>query len=46
MSDCERNRELMSMMLDGELTAEQEAGLRTHIASCDECRRVYEAFQA
>lgn len=45
MSDCERNRELISLMLDGELTAEQEAGLRTHIASCDECRRVYEAFQ-
>ena len=45
MSDCERYTELMSQMLDGELPAEQAAELRTHIETCAECKRVYEAFE-
>ena len=45
MNDCEKYTELMSQMIDGELNAEQESELRTHIASCEECRRVFEAFE-
>ena len=44
MSDCARYRELISLLLDGELTAEQESSLRTHIKTCAECKRAYEAF--
>lgn len=45
MTDCEKYMELMSAMLDGELTSEQEAELRTHIDQCEDCRRVYDAFK-
>ncbi len=45
MTDCEKYIELMSAMLDGELSVEQEAELRAHIAECDDCRRVYNAFK-
>ena len=44
MSDCEKYIEMISAMVDGELTAEQEAELRTHIDRCGECARVYDAF--
>ena len=44
MSDCTKYIELISSMVDGELSAEQELELRTHIEHCDECRKVYEAF--
>lgn len=44
MSDCARYRELISLLTDGELTAEQESSLRTHIETCAGCKRVYEAF--
>lgn len=45
MTDCEKYMELMSAMLDGELSDEQEAELRTHIDKCEDCRRVYNAFK-
>ncbi|MBP8640234.1 MAG: zf-HC2 domain-containing protein [Oscillospiraceae bacterium] len=44
MSDCEKYIEMISAMVDGELTAEQEAELRTHIDSCQECARIHDAF--
>lgn len=44
MSDCDKYIEMISAMVDGELTAEQEAELRTHIDQCGECARVYDAF--
>lgn len=44
MNDCEKYTELMSQLLDGELSAEQESELRTHIASCESCRKVFDAF--
>ncbi len=44
MSDCEKYIELISSMVDGELTNEQETELRTHMENCDECKRVYNAF--
>ncbi len=45
MTDCEKYLELMSAMLDGELSGEQEAELLTHIDTCTECKRVYNAFK-
>jgi len=44
MSNCEKYIEMISAMVDGELTAEQEAELRTHIEQCGECAKVYDAF--
>lgn len=45
MNGCESYIEQISALLDGELPPEQEAGLRTHIEGCADCRRVYDAFQ-
>ena len=44
MADCEKYIEMMSAMVDGELPEAEEAELRAHIESCDECSRVYNAF--
>lgn len=44
MRDCDKYVEMISAMVDGELGAEQEAELRTHIDSCAECARIYDAF--
>ena len=44
MTDCEKYIELISCLVDGELSEEQEAELRAHIGVCPECKRVYEAF--
>lgn len=46
MSDCETNQALISAMLDGELSEAEAAGLRTHIAECEDCRAMYQAFTA
>lgn len=42
---CEKAYELMSAKLDGELSAEQDAELTAHLASCPECRRLMQAMQ-
>ena len=44
MRDCQKYIEMISAMVDGELTAQQETELRTHIDQCSECARVYDAF--
>lgn len=44
MNDCQKYIEMISSMVDGELTAQQEAELRTHIDQCGECARVHDAF--
>lgn len=44
MRDCDKYIEMISAMVDGELSAEQETELRTHIDTCGECARVYDAF--
>ena len=46
MRTCEEYQELISAMLDGGLTAEETAEVEAHIASCGECRAMYEAFAA
>lgn len=46
MSECERFEERISALLDGELSAEEEAELRAHLEQCPDCRAIYEAFAA
>ncbi len=46
MIDCNKCREMISCLLDGELDEEEQASVHEHIASCPECRCVYEAFCA
>lgn len=46
MIDCEKCREMISCLLDGELSEEESAQVREHIGQCAECRAVFEAFSA
>ena len=46
MSKCETIRELISAMLDGELSRADAETVGAHIAQCDDCRAMYQAFQA
>lgn len=46
MSDCRKYQELISLMLDGELSTEKTVELNVHMARCPECRAMYEAFEA
>lgn len=43
---CNEIRELISCMLDNELSAEESALVTEHVAGCPECMRVFEAFHA
>ena len=42
--NCNEIRELISCMLDGQLSAEDSAIVAEHLAECPECMRVFEAF--
>lgn len=44
--NCEEIQEKISMMLDGELSEIDRAGLMEHIDNCPECKAVYHAFSA
>lgn len=44
MIDCEKCREMISCLLDGELSEAEQSLVREHIAACPECRSVYDAF--
>ena len=46
MIDCEKCREMISCLLDGELSQAEQSLVREHIAACPECRSVYDAFSA
>lgn len=46
MTDCEKCREMISCLLDGELSQAEQSFVREHIAACPECRSVYDAFSA
>nr|AMP55585.1 putative zinc-finger [uncultured bacterium] len=37
---------LISAMLDGELSEEETAQVQAHVAVCDDCRAMYDAFTA
>ncbi len=41
---CEYYQALMSRLLDGDLTAEEQAAAQEHIRSCPDCARVWDAF--
>lgn len=44
MQECNKYREMISCMADGELPAHEAEELRAHMDTCPECRLVYEAF--
>lgn len=44
MKDCAEYREMISQMADGELTEPHKTELARHMASCPDCRRLYDAF--
>lgn len=46
MSDCKSNQELISRLLDEELTESEKAALAEHLAGCRECSALYQAFSA
>lgn len=46
MKECEHYQELISRLLDEDLTVDEDAALKSHLESCAECRRMFEAFSA
>lgn len=44
MDTCGKYFEMISQLIDGELSAQQESELRTHMGNCPDCAKVYEAF--
>ena len=46
MSDCEKIQELISAMLDGEVSESEKAEIEKHVEGCPECRAMLDAFTA
>lgn len=46
MNECEKYREMMSAMLDGELDAGENERLIAHLSLCAECRELYELISS
>ena len=46
MSRCEEYQELISRLLDGDLTVRERVALEEHIRSCPDCAALYSAFSA
>ena len=46
MSHCDKYMEMASLYVDGELSEDDLPELLTHLESCAECRRYYEAYKA
>ncbi len=44
MSQCEIYQELISRMVDGDLSAQEEADLARHIETCPDCAALFQAF--
>ena len=44
MSQCEIYQELISRMVDGDLSAREEADLARHIETCPDCAALFQAF--
>lgn len=42
--NCNEARDLLSAKLDGELSPEELANLEAHMASCEECAMIYQAY--
>ena len=45
-TECERFEELLPLYIDGELSAEDAAGLTVHLAGCEECMQSLETYRA
>lgn len=46
MTSCETYQEMISRMLDGDLSAEERAGLSEHVKGCPDCAAAYVAFRS
>lgn len=46
MNDCAKIQEMISAMLDGEISAGERAAIEAHIALCPECAAMYADFTA
>ncbi len=46
MSECTKFQELISSAVDNEISDADKEALEAHLAECEACRRVYEAFSA
>ncbi len=46
MDNCTQMQELISRLLDKDLSREERETLRRHLEDCPECRTMYEAFSA
>ena len=46
MTSCKKIQEMISSMLDNELSAEERTAVEEHIAHCSECAAMYEDFSA
>jgi len=46
MKDCREYQEHIGALLDGELTEAEAAEVKAHMASCEDCRAMYEALCA
>ena len=46
MDNCTQMQELISRMLDEELSRDEREALRRHLEDCPDCRTMYEAFSA
>lgn len=46
MSSCEHYQELISRLVDEELSAEEQAVLVSHLEHCPDCAALYQAFQS
>ena len=46
MDKCERYQEMISAMVDGELSEEQRQELEAHLAVCPDCQALLRAFTA
>ena len=44
MSSCEKYQELISRMVDGDLSQKEQKELLAHIETCPECAALYQAF--
>ena len=44
MISCEKIQEMISFMLDNELSAHERVAVEEHIAHCSECAAMYEDF--
>ena len=44
--NCHETRELLSGLVDGALTPEEQRGVDSHLAECADCRKEHERFSA